>query len=52
VFRWPIREALLAYLQIIKEQTRRDYAVSLQVWASKTAFGGSSKPPKVPDLLK
>jgi hypothetical protein len=47
-----MREVLLGYLEIIKEQARADYAVSLQVWASRTAFGGKSKPPKLPDILQ
>jgi len=46
-----LRDALLAYLELLKERTREDYAVSLQVWASRTAFGGNAKPPEVPEIL-
>ena len=47
-----MREVLLSYLKLLQEQAKADYAVSLQVWASQTAFGGKAKPPRVPEILQ
>ena len=49
---WPLREVLLRYVFLLREKTLAKYNLDVQVWASKTAFGGSTKPPKVPDLLR
>jgi hypothetical protein len=47
-----MREVLLAYLELLREQARADYATAMQVWASRTAFGGNAKPPKIPEILQ
>ena len=52
IARWPLREVFISYLQIVKELVREQYNISLQVWASKTAFGGKVKPPEMPKILR
>jgi len=51
VLKWPLREVLLRYVHMIREEALEAYRVDLLVWAAKSAFGGG-KPPKVPELLR
>ena len=52
VVSWPVREALLAYLHLLQESATEHYRTNLLVWAARTAFGGDSKPPEVPKILR
>jgi hypothetical protein len=49
---WPLRELLLRYVALMKEQAMRGYQTSLLVWASRTAMGGKQKPPDLPVILR
>jgi len=52
VLDWPLRELCLAYLARLKADALRTYETALLVWASRTAFGGKTKPPELPGILK
>jgi hypothetical protein len=45
---WPIREALLAFLESLKRDAREDYRMQLLAYA----FAGGEKPPELPAILK
>lgn len=46
VLRWPVREALLAYVERLRQQAWQAYRNELQVWAAIAPH--SSKPPDAP----
>lgn len=52
VLNWPLREVLLAYVARLKADALRGYQTALLVWASRTAMGGKTKPPDLPNILK
>jgi len=52
VVKWPLREAVLAYLKMLQAAALEQHRTNLLVWASKTAFGGKVKPPDVPKILQ
>ncbi len=48
---WPIREALLAYLNKMREQARQQHDTDVLVWAVQSPYCKAA-PPKVPEILK
>lgn len=50
---WPIRELLLAYIDILKRQALERYQADMQVWATLAPHQEKqSKPPRPPKILK
>jgi hypothetical protein len=53
VVRWPLREALLAYAERLKELAQARHDVAMQVWASIAPYAKKETgPPDVPAILK
>lgn len=53
VTRWPIREAMLAYLDMMRRQALEDYRVEYQVWAALAPHAAKKMdPPKKPAILR
>lgn len=51
--RWPIREGLLRYVHILKEQSRRTYEADLMVWSGLAPHSKKKlDPPRVPEILR
>jgi hypothetical protein len=48
VLRWPIREGLLAYVEILKQDATDQYKLELLMYA----LGKMKKPPSLPRILK
>jgi hypothetical protein len=46
-----MREAILAYLKLMREAAAENHKTSMIMWASLSAFGGKVKAPKLPDIL-
>jgi len=52
-FLWPLRELLLAYLAILKEQAQKRYELDLTIWATLAPHQKTpGSPPKVPKILR
>ena len=52
VFRWPMREALIAYRAIKKDAAREQYRHDVAVWAQIAVHSPKkSDPPKPPKIL-
>lgn len=50
---WPLRELLINYLELVKEQLREGYRHSQLLYQIRVAFGGvKEQPPAVPALLR
>jgi hypothetical protein len=50
---WPVREILLAYIAVLKQQALERYQADLQVWATLAPHQEkASKPPEPPKILK
>jgi hypothetical protein len=54
VLKYPAGEALAAYQHLLREQARREYELSCQIWAALAATGATKqrKPPELPAILK
>jgi hypothetical protein len=53
VFRWPVREALLAFLDHLKKEAVEQYRHECLMWAVLNPHRKKSKsPPNVPAILK
>lgn len=52
ILNWPLRETLVAFLNLLKEKADAPHSLNMQLWAAMTAFSGGVKPPEMPDLLK
>lgn len=53
VLRWPIREALIAYRNLMMDAARVAYRHELAVWAAIAPHGKKkSEPPKPPAILR
>jgi hypothetical protein len=53
ITRWPLREALMAYLHCLKRAAAENYRMELLAWASMAPHSAKPMaPPDVPDLLK
>lgn len=54
IIKWPLREALLSYVNYMREQAALNYRIDTIVWAVLAPYSekGSNKPPRVPDILR
>lgn len=54
VLDYGVRDGLLAYEQILRDEARMDYHTSTLVWAALAATGATKqkKPPAAPPILK
>jgi hypothetical protein len=53
VFRWPVREALIAYRAKMKESAAEQYRHDMLVWAATAPHSKKKiKQPDVPAILK
>ncbi len=53
VVRWPLREALLAYLARLRKEAMENYRTELLVWAILAPYAKrKTDPPRAPDILK
>jgi len=53
VARWQIREGLLRFLYLRKQQAQRAYEIDLTVWAGLAPHGKKKlDPPRVPEILR
>jgi len=53
VIRWPIREALLAYVTRLKEEAIKGFRFESLMWAILAPYAKKkSDPPKLPAILK
>lgn len=53
VSRWPIREALMAYLERVKREAMETYRMEFLAWASMAPHSAKKiDPPEIPDILK
>jgi hypothetical protein len=52
VSRWPVREAILAYLKLMKDSALENHKTSMLMWSSLSAFGGKVKAPVLPEILR
>lgn len=53
VTRWPLREALLAFQDLLEKDAASVYAQDVQVWALLEPHRKKkSKPPKLPKILR
>ena len=54
VLGWPLREAMLSYLERERERQTEEYRVALLVWAQRDPHMRKPKPPppSLPELLK
>jgi hypothetical protein len=52
IIHWPLREVLVAFCAVLRSEALAQYRVEVLTWAAKTAFGGKTKAPKLPDILK
>lgn len=53
VWRWPIREALLAFVERARETARQEYRSEVLVWAvTAPHMRKKTKPPDVPAILR
>lgn len=50
--RWPIREAILAYLEHLKREAMEDYRWSMVTFAVLAPWSKNAKPPELPEILK
>jgi hypothetical protein len=51
VLTWPVREALLAFLDLARADAQREYDFARLMWAAAAAFGAGGDPPPLPPLL-
>lgn len=52
---WPLRELLLAYLELMRKQAREAHTVSLVLWAIQAPYmkdGARQRPPQRPAILR
>jgi hypothetical protein len=50
---WPIREAALAYINLLRQRALEEYWHSVHVWAVQSPYiKGENKPPAIPKLLR
>lgn len=53
VLRWPLREALLAYENLLETEAREVYTHEVTVWSILAPHQKKkSKPPKLPKILR
>jgi hypothetical protein len=53
VVRWPLREALLGYVAILRAEALKAYRFETLLWAMLAPHAKKkTSPPKIPDLLK
>jgi hypothetical protein len=52
VARWPLREALLAYVERIKASARAQYDQAMLIWAALAPHAKNSRQPDLPPILK
>ena len=53
VFRWPLRESLIAYVVKMRGAALHEYERELSVWAAIAPHSSKkSDPPKVPRILR
>lgn len=53
VSRWPLREALMAYLERCKRAAMETYRMEFLAWASMAPHSAKKiEPPEIPDILK
>ncbi len=53
VFRWSLRELLLAYVALLKRDALERYEADLQVWAALAPYQKSATgPPRPPRILR
>ena len=50
--RWPLREALLALVDLRRREALERWKFETLVWSSFAAMGGKKKAPEVPAILK
>lgn len=51
VARWPIREALLAYLDKVRAETLDQYRHEVLIFSMVAPWSKNAKPPKLPEIL-
>jgi hypothetical protein len=47
-----MREAILAYLKLMREAAAENHKTNMLMWSSLSAFGGKVKAPKLPEVLR
>lgn len=53
VLRWPLREGLLCFLNILREKARRNYEIELLMWSSLLPYQKEpADMPKPPEILR
>jgi hypothetical protein len=53
VFQWPLREALLCYVQLLKAAAMTEYRHQVMLWAALAPHGKEKrKPPRPPLILR
>ena len=53
VLRWPLREGLLAYVDVLKKQAREEYKIAVLAWAPQAPYmKEDSRPPSLPKILR
>lgn len=52
VERWPLREALLAYLERIRASARAQYDQAMLIWAALAPHAKNARQPDLPPILK
>jgi hypothetical protein len=52
VLDWPLREALVSFLNRARQEALEQYRHARLEWTNVAAFGGAGKPPDLPAILK
>lgn len=52
VLRWPLREALLAYVERLKAHAQAQYEHAMLLWASIAPYAKGARQPDLPAILK
>lgn len=52
VARWPLREMLIAYVALAREQAEESYRHTQLLYQVRNSLGGKEEPPPVPPLLR
>lgn len=52
IIKWPLREALLCFVNRMKKQALEQYRNDLLAWAPRSPYMKKGEPPKVPKILR
>ena len=52
ILAWPLRDVLLAYEHLLRQEALTDYRLSVLAYAVLAPWSKDMKPPKLPPLLR